>query len=66
MKTKKIKDLKNGEFFRLKDSDTSPVWIRGEYDRIDGINKYLCTKYDDTCHGHHYSGSKDVFVDFEF
>lgn len=62
----KIKNLKQGEFFRLKDSETAPVWIRGEYDRLDGINKYLCTKFDDISHGHHYKGDKEVYIVFEF
>lgn len=63
---KKIRDLKIGEFFRLKDSETAPVWIREEYDRTDGVNKYLCGKFDDISHGHHWSGDKEVFVEFTF
>lgn len=63
---KKIRDLKIGEYFRLTESETAPVWIRGEYDRTDGINKYICTKFDDISHGHHWAGDKEVYVEFTF
>lgn len=32
-----LKQLKPGTLFRLKDSESSPVWVRDHYDR-----SYLC------------------------
>ena len=33
MAKKTIKELAKGEFFRLTDSETAPVWVRSDYDR---------------------------------
>lgn len=63
---KKIRDLKVGEFFRLKDSETAPVWIRCEYVRIEGANKYSCTRFEDITHENLMSGDREVYVEFTF
>lgn len=63
MKTK-IKNLKVGDFFRLKDSETSPVWVRGEYDR--SLKKYSTYKFDDVNHERFVSPDIEVFTEFEF
>lgn len=34
-----IGKLKKGEYFKLSESDTAPVWVRGEYERSE--KKYL-------------------------
>ena len=66
----KIKDLKVGDYFTLKDCselEETPsrlVWVRGEYDR--SSKTYSCYKFDDVCHEHNYKGDKDVFTDFNF
>lgn len=64
MTSKKIKELKKGEYFRLKDSDSSPVWIKGEYVRSD--KKYSIYKFEDVNHERLLSPDKIVFTDFEF
>ena len=63
-KTKMLSKLKKGEYFRLKDSDKAPVWVRGEYVRSE--RKYSTYKYDDTNHEKFLKGSKIVFVNFTF
>lgn len=60
----KIKDLKKGDYFRFKDSDTAPVWIRGEYVRSE--KKYSAYKFDDVNHERFISPEKEVITDFEF
>lgn len=50
--------------FRLSESETAPVWIRGEYVRSE--KKYSCTKFDDINHENWFKGSREVFIDFEF
>lgn len=30
MEQKQLKDLKKGEFFRLVESETAPVWVKGQ------------------------------------
>lgn len=64
MKSLKIKSLKRGEFFRLSDRETTPVWVRGEYVRE--AKKYSTYKYDDVNHERLLPGDKAVFVGFTF
>lgn len=60
----KLKDLKRGDFFRLKDSDTAPVRVKGEYVRSE--KKYSTYKFDDINHERLLSPDKEVITDFEF
>ena len=63
----KLKDLKLGEYFILKDipePKESQVYIRGEYDRI--TKKYLCGKFVDICNSRLLKGDTEVFTDFTF
>ena len=64
MKTKKIKQLNQGELFRLSESDNAPVWVRGEYVRE--IGKYSGHKYEDVNQENFFKGDRKVFVDFEY
>lgn len=64
MGLKAVKDLERGEYFRLKDSETAPVWVRGEY--IRQTKKYSTHKFDDVNHERLLSGTRKVFVDFIF
>lgn len=64
MEQRPIRKLRKGEFFRLSDRETSPVWVRGEY--IRGVKKYITYKYDDVNHERLLSGDKRVIVDFIF
>ena len=64
MKTETIKNLKRGEFFRTTDSDTAPVWIRGNYSRE--AKKYSTHLFDDVNHERLLRGDKLVFVGFTF
>ena len=58
----KLKDLKRGDFFRLKDSDTAPVWVKGEYVRSE--KKYSTYKFDDVNHERLMSPDKEVITEF--
>ena len=64
METKAIKDLPRGEYFRLQDSDTAPVWVRGEYIRQE--KKYSTHRFDDVNHERLLPGTMQVYVDFTF
>lgn len=63
---KTIRELKVGEMFKLKDTDTSPVWQRGEYVREENLKKFCCTKYNDINHSKNFDGKQVVYVDFTF
>lgn len=62
--TTTICQLKKGDFFRLKDSETAPVWVRGEY--IREVKKYSTHKFDDVNHEVLRKEDCVVFVGFTF
>lgn len=64
MKQTILRNVKRGDFFRLTNSETAPVWVRGEYNR--SSRKYECCKFDDANHWNEFSGSRVVYFDFEF
>lgn len=63
----KIKDLKKGDFFTLKPTETpkeSQVFIRGDYNRSE--KKYECGKFSDISESRMFNGDKEVYVEFTF
>jgi len=63
----KLKDLKQGDYFILKDISEpkeSQVYIRGEYDR--SSKKYLCGKFIDVGASRLLKGDTEVYVEFTF
>lgn len=61
---KSIRKLKKGDFFRLKDSDTALVWVRGEY--VPSEKKFSTYQYDDVNHERLCKGETEVNVGFTF
>ena len=68
MELKKIKDLKKGDFFTLKDYGDDPnenkVYVRGDFERSE--KKYSVHKFSDVFAERFLSGEKLVFVGFIF
>jgi hypothetical protein len=64
MEKKQLRQVKQGELFKLKESESAPVWVRDEYDR-EG-RKYLTHKFDDANHWSARKGTLEVFVGFTF
>lgn len=63
----KIRELKQGDYFTLKQIDEpkeSQVWIRGEYDR--STRTYSATNFSDMNRERCFKGDKEVFTDFIF
>lgn len=63
----KIKELKKGDFFTLKNVEypkESEVYIRGEYDRTE--KKYECYKFSDVNSTRMIKGDKEVYTDMIF
>ena len=48
MKETTIKQIKQGEFFKLQPTESAPVWVRGYYCRED--KTFEAYKWDDTNH----------------
>ena len=59
---KELKELKVGDFFKLK--PTGRVYVRGEYVR--SLKRYSYYDFDDVCREHFAKGRKRVIVNFEF
>lgn len=64
MKEVQLKTLERGDFFKLKPTETSPVWVKGEY--IRQVGKYSTYKFDNINHELLLKGKKFVYIDFEF
>lgn len=61
---KTICELKKGDFFRLRESDTAPVWVRDEF--LPVVKKFSTHKFDDVNHERLLSGDAKVFIGFTF
>ena len=59
---KTIKQLKVGDFFRLRPN--GKVYVRGEYER--SLKRYSYYDFNDVNNVHFCRGDKSVIVDFEF
>lgn len=55
-----LKQLKPGTLFRLKDSESSPVWVRDHYDRSSK------NKYEDYNHETFFKGTRTVLINFTY
>ena len=64
LEASQLKKLVKGEFFKLKGSDTAPVWICDYYDR--SARQYWVHKFDDINHGKFISGNRIVYFGFTF
>ncbi|WP_148335644.1 MULTISPECIES: hypothetical protein [Bacteroides] len=62
--TATVRQLKKGDFFRLNDSETAPVWVRDEY--IPSAKKFSTHLYDDVNHERLRKGETTVYVEFTF
>lgn len=63
MGTKKIKELKRGEFFK-RSEHAQRVYIKGDYDRA--TKSFSCIAYDDINQEIFIKANKEVFIDFIF
>lgn len=64
MKQTELRNVKHGDFFRLSNSETAPVWVRGDYNRAS--KKFEAYKYNDVNYWNEFRGSRIAWVDFEF
>lgn len=63
MKPKKIKDLKNGTWFKRTET-TAKTYTRGHYERW--AKRYSCTDHDNINREIFLPGDTFVFVDFTY
>lgn len=62
--TTTIRQLKKSEFFRLKNSENAPVWVRGDY--VPSEKKFSTHKYNDVNHETLRKGDCVVYVGLTF
>ena len=56
-----LRKVREGDFFRLNDSEDAPLWVRGYYVRSE--RKFEVFKYDDVNHEGFMRGSRAVYVE---
>ena len=54
-----LKKIPEGGFFRLSESETAALWVRGYYER--SVKKFECYKYDNVNHESFMRGTREVF-----
>lgn len=59
-----LKDIKRGDFIRLKDTHTAPVWVRGDYDK--SSKTYSLQSCDDISRSIQRKGTVTVFHGFTY
>lgn len=64
MKEVQLRVLNKGDFFKLKPTETSTVWVKGVF--IRQVGKYSTYKFKDTNHERLLKGDTFVYIDFEF
>ena len=63
-KKTKINKVNQGTYFKLKPTETAPVWVRDHYDR--SSQSYACHKYYDSNHEKFFNGNRDIYINFIF
>ena len=61
MREIEVREIPKGGLFHLKDSETSPLWIRGYYERTE--NEYECYSNEDINKEIFCRGNRKVFVE---
>ncbi len=52
-----VNKVNQGTYFKLKPTDTAPVWVR---------DPYACHKYDDSNHEKFLKGTRKIYINFTF
>ena len=63
-KKTKINKVNQGTYFKLKPTETAPIWVRDHYDR--SSQSYACHKYYDSNHEKFFKGNRDIYINFIF
>ena len=60
-KKTKINKVNQGTYFKLKPTETAPVWVRDHYDR--SSQPYACHNSN---HEKFFKGNRDIYINFIF
>lgn len=61
-KETRVNKVNQGTYFKLKPTDTAPVWVRDHYDK--SSKTYACHKYDDSNHEKFLKGTRTLTLHF--
>lgn len=61
-KETRVNKVNQGTYFKLKPTDTAPVWVRDHYDK--SSKTYACHKYDDSNHEKFLKGTRKIYINF--
>lgn len=56
-----LKDVKKDDFFRFKNDENAPLWVRDHYDR--SSKKFCIHKYDDVNHFIMRKGTVTAYIE---
>ena len=59
-KETRVNKVNQGTYFKLKPTDTAPVWVRDHYDK--SSKTYACHKYDDSNHEKFLKGTRKIYT----
>jgi len=57
-----IEKVKLGDLFTLKDKEDATLYVRGDYNRIDNYNRYLCSAWDKDVNDKHLKKGTVVYT----
>lgn len=63
-KETQVNKVNQGTYFKLRPTETAPVWVRGEYDKVS--KTYSCYKYENTNHEKFLKGNREIYINFTF
>ena len=64
-KKTQVNKVNQGTYFKLRPTETAPVWVRGEYDKVS--KTYSCYKYEDTLIMRNSSReNREIYINFTF
>lgn len=63
-KETQVNKVNQGTYFKLKPTDTAPVWVRDHYGK--SSKTYACHKYDDSNPEKFLKGKRKIYIDFTF
>ena len=63
-KETRVNKVNQGTYFKLKPTETAPVWVRDHYDK--SSKTYACHKYNDSNHEKFLKGTRKIYIDFTY
>lgn len=63
-KKTQVNKVNQGTYFKLRPTETAPVWVRGEYDKASKLILAISTMI--TNHEKFLKGNREIYINFTF